>query len=169
MLRNRRRQERPATITSAPVVRTAVYLLPGQLHASATPCALTTIVGSCIAVCLYDEAAHVGGASHYLLPHPLSSGNPLRYGASAIPQLLREVERLGARRERLQAQVYGGAHIVGITPPGKQHLGSRNAEIARQLLAREGIPIVAEDAEGSHARKILFHTDTGMVWLRSLL
>jgi chemotaxis protein CheD len=146
-----------------------VYLLPGQLHASAVPCEILTIVGSCVAVCLCDAQARVGGANHYLLAQPLGHGNELRFGTAAIPRLVQALVELGARRERLEAKVFGGARIVAAAPPpGVLHLGARNVAIARELLARDGIRIVAEDVEGNHARRVLFQTGTGATQLKRL-
>jgi chemotaxis protein CheD len=164
------RDDDPLRVADVSVPRRAVYLQPGMLHASAAPCALTTIVGSCVAVCLHDAEARVGGVNHYLLPLPLRSGDDLRYGATAIPRLVHEVLQLGARHDRLEAGIFGGAHIGAITLPPVEHLhlGSQNAQIARELLTQEGIRIAIEDVEGNRARKIVFHTDAGMVWLRTL-
>jgi chemotaxis protein CheD len=168
MLCDARHHGDPEQIADLSVPRLALYIHPGELHASDTPCTLTTIIGSCVTVCLHDPEAGVGGANHYLLPHRLSSGNDLRYGEIAIPRLVQMTLNLGARRERIEAKVFGGAHIVATPHHGAQRLGSQNVQIAHRLLANERIPIVALDVEGDRARKIVFCTDTGLVRLKRL-
>lgn len=146
----------------------AVYLQPGDLHVGLTPCTLTTIVGSCVAVCIHDPGVQVGGANHYLLPYNLNSGEALRYGAVSIPRLVHELLRRGARKGRLEAKVFGGACMLTTLRARTQHLGAQNVQLAQRLLAEHGIPIVAQDVEGDRARRIFYRTDSGAVWLKRL-
>jgi len=146
----------------------SVYLQPGELHVGQTPCTLTTIVGSCVAVCMHDSDAQVGGANHYLLPYNLNSGDALRYGAVSIPRLVDELVRRGARKSRLEAKVFGGACMLMTARTRAQHLGAQNVRLAQRLLAEHGIPIVAQDVEGDRARRIFYRTDSGAVWLKRL-
>ncbi|WP_224242702.1 GAF domain-containing protein [Hyalangium gracile] len=166
----------PSTpVASAPLagelvgVRT-VYLEPGGLVAAARPTEVTTILGSCVAVCLWDEQLRMGGVNHFLLPSVLEGQQPSgRHGESAIPMLLKELERLGSQRQHLRAKVFGGAHMAGPPPPGaKPGLGQRNAEVARRLLEGLGIPILAEDLGGSAGRKLRFRTDDGTALIKML-
>jgi chemotaxis protein CheD len=145
-----------------------VYLQPGELHVGQTPCTLTTIVGSCVAVCIHDPGARVGGANHYLLPYNLNSGEALRYGAVSIPRLVDELLRRGARKGCLEAKVFGGACMLMTLRGPAQHLGAQNVQLAQRLLAERGIPIVAQDVEGDRARRIFYRTDSGAVWLKRL-
>ena len=144
-----------------------VYLLPGRLYVSSEPCAVTTILGSCVAVCLWDCALRAGGVNHYLLPHwagPHQSS--ARFGNLAVERLIAETLDLGGRRRDLRAKVFGGARILESPPEGAGHLGARNVEVARQILAHENIPIVAEDVGGNGGRKLVFHTEDGNAWVR---
>jgi chemotaxis protein CheD len=167
--RNRREIEQGAAAPGMPGEwGTAVYLQPGDLHVGATPCTVTTIVGSCVAVCVHDPGARVGGVNHYLLPYNLDSGEALRYGAVSIPRLVSEVLRAGGRRGHLEAKVFGGACMLASLRPRAEHLGAQNVQLACRLLAEQGIPIVARDTEGDRARKIYFRTDDGAVWLKKL-
>jgi chemotaxis protein CheD len=147
---------------------TGVYLQPGDLHVGLSPCRVTTIVGSCVAVCIHDAQAGLGGLNHYLLPYNLNSGEELRYGAVAIPRLVSELLRLGARKERLVAKVFGGACMLPALRDRAEHLGSRNVQLAYRLLAEHRIPIVARDVEGDRARKVVYQTGSGAVWLKKL-
>lgn len=148
----------------------AFYLEPGGLMAVSRPTEVTTILGSCIAVCLWDEWLRVGGINHFLLPTPPIGQPPSgRHGSAAIPMLVREMERLGSQRQHLRAKVFGGAHLMGLplldAPPP---LGLRNAELARRLLTELGITILAEDVGGGAGRKLRFRTDDGTALVKTL-
>ena len=139
-----------------------VYLHPGQLHASATACTITTILGSCVAVCLFDRVRGVGGANHYLLPYHAGhdQASP-RFGNVAVQSLLDRVLALGAVRRDLEAKLFGGACVLDAFRNGDNHLGTKNVEAARALLHAEGIPVRAEDVGGRRGRKLVFHVDDG--------
>lgn len=158
----------PPIEPEAPGLR-AIYLEPGGLVAAARPTEVTTILGSCVAVCLWDEQLRLGGLNHYLLPSSLSGQQPSgRHGDAAIPMLVAEMERLGSQRANLRAKIFGGAHMAGPPTPGKPGLGQRNAEIAQRLLAELGIPILASDLGGSSGRKLRFRTDDGTALIKML-
>jgi len=163
----------PATVPLAvaePSTFKAVYLQPGGVVATSRPTEVTTILGSCVAVCLWDEGLRVGGVNHFLLPTtPIGQPPSGRHGSAAIPMLLRELERLGCQRQHLRAKVFGGAHLIG-TPlsGGAPSLGGRNAELARRVLAEAGIAVLAEDVGGTLGRKLRFRTDTGTALIKML-
>jgi chemotaxis protein CheD len=155
--------------TVASGVRTA-YLHPGEIFTSATPTEVTTILGSCVAVCVWDAQLRVGGMNHFLLPSPPGAEQPsARYGDTAIPMLLREVEQLGGVRRNLRAKLFGGAAVgVEFRLSGRVQLGERNAELARRLLAESGISVVSEDLGGTSGRKLRFRTDDGTALIKKL-
>ena len=137
--------------------------------AFAEPYAVTTILGSCVALCLHDHQARVGGVNHYLLPLQLGRRDAPRYGSAAIPMLIDKLLALGARRDRLVAKVFGGACVMsGGDEQRRTHLGAQNTEVAFRLLAEEGIPVTAEDVHGNRGRKVVFHTDDGSAWVKRL-
>ncbi len=146
------------------------YLYPGQFFCSRSPVLVTTILGSCVSVCLTDRASRVGGVNHFLLPHWAGSGRATpRFGNVAISSLIEGLLQLGARLSSLEAKVFGGASVLGGHPAsGTLALGDRNVEVARRLLDQEGIPIVAEDVGGDRGRKLLFQSDDGTVWVKKL-
>ena len=146
--------------------RRSVYLHAGQVHAAAEPSSLVTVLGSCVAVCLWDREAGVGGMNHFLLPHPTLRERSPRFGAFAMPHLLEQVLGLGARRERLEAKVFGGACVIEAFRG--RNLGSENAELALKALEEARIPVVERDVGGRHGRKLVFHTDVGAAWVRRL-
>jgi len=151
---------------AAPEVH-AVYLHAGQLHVSPEPVQITTILGSCLAMCVWDEASGVGGMNHYMLPQDVGVNcNTPRYAKFAIRQLFDELLFAGARRSRLQARLFGGACVMASFQANGFDLGSRNVQVARQFLEDSGIPIVSEDVGGTHGRKVVFRTDTGLAMVR---
>jgi chemotaxis protein CheD len=144
------------------------YLPPGQKVASAEPCLVTTILGSCVAVCLTDRGAGVGGVNHFLLPQRVSAEQSLRFGQVAIPSLVDAVVALGARRARLVAKVFGGAQVLRPWARGGDHLGAQNVSLALLLLKDLGIPVVAQDVNGDRGRKLRYHTADGTAWVKRL-
>lgn len=161
---------RPAAAVPAPP--SAVYLHPGKMFAGAEPATVTTILGSCVAVCMFDAGRGVGGINHYLLPHwAAGSEGSARYGNVALRALLDRVVALGARREALQAKVFGGACVLAAfreAGPGAMHLGERNSELAAAFLAEASIPLVGRDVGGTRGRKLIFRTDDGTALVRTL-
>jgi chemotaxis protein CheD len=119
---------------------------------------LTAILGSCVACCLHDPLARVGGMNHFLLPGDVSSGDDsLRYGVNSMELLINGLLRRGARRDRLEAKLFGGARVLA----GLSDVGSQNAAFARRFLKAEGIPTVAESLGGDQARRVRFSPTTG--------
>ena len=155
---------------AAPAPARSVYLHPGKLFAAAEPATVSTILGSCVAVCLFDAEQGVGGVNHYLLPHWAAGAEAsARYGNVALAALLERVLALGARREALQAKVFGGACVLdAFRGDGAGHLGERNARLADGFLRGEGIAVAARDVGGSRGRKLLFRTDDGTALVRAL-
>lgn len=146
-----------------------VYLHPGHLHVSLVPCTMTTILGSCVAVCLWDPISRVGGMNHFLLAHhPAGEPDSARYGDSAVEQLISATLRAGGIQGKIQAKLFGGACVLGSATSGTHHLGLKNVMVARERLAAHGIRVVSEDVEGSRGRKIHFQTLDGVVLVRTL-
>jgi len=145
-------------------------LMMGQLHASARPCLISTVLGSCVAVCLWDVNARMGGMNHFMLPQWDGRGLPSpRFGNIAIPALLRAVLEVGARRSTLVAKVFGGGNVLGQGEmPAVLNVGHRNADYALAALEQEGIPVVAHRLRPTHGLKISFDTRSGDVLLRPL-
>jgi chemotaxis protein CheD len=157
-------------MTAGPECR-SVYLHPGQLVATREPTQVTTILGSCVAVCLWDPAGRLGGINHYLLPYGSEDGggSPARFGNLAIRMLVDAVLRLGARKVSLAAKLFGGACVLdAFDGDGARHLGARNVDSAVSALEQEGIPVVAADTGGRRSRKLVFRTDDGTVWLKAI-
>lgn len=149
--------------------RSSIYLHPGQIFASSEPTVVTTIVGSCVAICLWDSVHRQAGMNHYLLPYGAGEGpSGARFGNVAIERLIGRLLELGSRKKDLQAKLFGGACVIEAFKNRQNHLGRKNVELARRLLKREEISVVSEDVGGTNGRKLILHSDNGTVWVRSL-
>jgi len=149
--------------------RATAYLHPGHLFASAESYAVTTILGSCVAVCLWDPLTKIGGINHFLLPSFSGEGvaSP-RFGNVAIKELLDQLIHLGSQKHNLLAKMFGGACVLEAFRNRQHHLGTKNIDIARELLEAESIPLVGHDVGGQRGRKLIFHTDDGAAWVKPL-
>jgi chemotaxis protein CheD len=138
-----------------------INVIQGDFVISEDPNAvLTTVLGSCIAVCMYDQTRKIGGMNHFLLPsREGEEGANVRYGAYAMELLINGMLRKGAERGRLQAKMFGGASMMG----NLRDIGASNAAFARKFLSDEGIPCVADSVGGTSARRIRFWPTTGNV------
>lgn len=140
----------------------------GEMHASPTPVEVRTLLGSCVAACLYDPVAKVGGMNHFLLP----KGSPTellnaRFGVHAMETLINELMREGADRRRLVAKLFGGANVLAVVTQ-RPTVGERNAEFARAFLEREKIPLQASRLGGENGLEVRFHTHTGRVFVKPI-
>ena len=152
-----------------PAQRINVYLHPGQMIAAPESSAVTTILGSCVAVCLYDPPTGIGGMNHFLLPFDSGEGHAAgRFGDRAVPELIERLVALGAEPKRLQAKLFGGACVLEAFRDRDNHLGSQNVQVAQKILAAAAIPIVGADVEGQRGRKLIFYTDDGSAWVKPL-
>jgi chemotaxis protein CheD len=143
------------------------YLHPGEIHASGHPTRVTTILGSCVAVCLIDPRRHVAGLNHYLLPYaPASAHGSTRYGDIAFDVLVRRMLALGATRDGLMAKLFGGANVLHAFSDEARHIGAANVDLARAMLDRHEIPVVAEDVGGTRGRKVVFSVPDGSAWIK---
>lgn len=148
------------------------FLLPGEIAYSGEPAVLSTLLGSCVAVCLHDPRNGTGGMNHYMLPGPGESGARLtrgKYGNYAVPRLIEMAAQAGSRLTDLTAQVYGGGNVTGhlgsTGETGLYNIGDRNVLLAETMLHQLGVKITRRDTGGHHARKIHLDTSTGKVQL----
>ncbi|UBM61869.1 chemotaxis protein CheD [Candidatus Sulfidibacterium hydrothermale] len=139
------------------------YLYPANIFASREMYHITTLLGSCVAVCLYDTRQRFGGMNHFMLP--LWNGKGLaspKFGNIAIRQLVQKMEFLGSDKKDLIAKVFGGAAVLDVSSE-LFNVGSRNADVALSELKMLNIEVVASSIKGEKARKIIFNTFTGEV------
>jgi chemotaxis protein CheD len=150
--------------------KTLIFLTAGEYFATQDGEVLYTVVGSCIATCIYDKGKKVAGMNHFLLPgmvrpDEMLSSDVGRYGMFAMELLIGELIKLGARRNQLQAKLFGGGNVLQFRKGDGDVTGS-NIRFAKKFLELEGIPTVKEDLGGDRGRKILFFSDTNRVLLK---
>jgi chemotaxis protein CheD len=158
----------------------AVRILPGEYFASADGTVITTLLGSCVSVCLFDRGSSVGGMNHFMLPQVMLGSNATRcadpgtgscnsvcsarYGACAMRHLLMRLEELGASRSRLEAKLFGAGRVMA----GMSDIGQKNSEFALGYLQERGIRVVASDLGGFCPRKVSFFPATGRALVKRL-
>ena len=144
----------------------AVKVLPGEYFVSADDMVLMTVLGSCISACIWDGRVRAGGMNHFMLPDGDASDGFGRYGSYAMELLINEMLKRGARRESMQAKVFGGAQVMaGFT---SMNVGERNTKFVLDYLATERIPVVSQDVLDRHPRKVCFFPVTGKALVKRL-
>jgi chemotaxis protein CheD len=138
-----------------------VQIMQGDSYVTSQPNeVLTTVLGSCIAACIRDPKAGVGGMNHFLLPDGRSDGHDARrFGVNAMEVLINGLIKLGGARERFEAKLFGGANVL----PQLSDVGSRNVAFAKKYLGDEGIKLVGGDMGGSSPRRVQFWPVSGRV------
>ncbi len=149
----------------------AVKLLPGEYYVTSRDMVLTTVLGSCVSACVRDSIAGIGGMNHFMLPEDADPASrdaaaAMRYGVYAMEMLLNELFKAGARRERLEAKVFGGGAVLANMT--MLNIGDRNADFVLRYLQTEQVRITAQDLRGSLPRRINYFPMTGRVTLRKL-
>jgi chemotaxis protein methyltransferase CheR len=142
-------------------------IIVGEVRASSRPEWITTLLGSCVATCLYDDVNHVGGMNHFMLPSsdckPFESAS---YGVHAMEILINRIMNAGGERRYLKAKIFGGGNVIRT---GQQwDIGANNIAFAKQFLETEGFPLVASYTGGNVGMQIQFHTHSAKVLVRLL-
>ena len=144
----------------------AVKVLPGEYFVSTDDMVLMTVLGSCISACIWDGRIRAGGMNHFMLPDGEASDGFGRYGSYAMELLINEMLKKGARRESMQAKVFGGAQVMaGFTT---MNVGERNTKFVLDYLATERIPVVSQDVLDIHPRNVCFFPVTGKALVKRL-
>ncbi len=144
----------------------AVKVLPGEYFVSNEEIVIMTVLGSCIAACIWDGRARLGGMNHFMLPDGDTADGSGRYGSFAMELLINEMLKLGARRETMQAKIFGGGQVMaGFTT---MNVGERNTQFVQDYLSTERIPIVSQDVLDIHPRKVCFFPVTGKALVKRL-
>jgi len=158
----------PVPLTGKDFERLARNINPGG-WAIESERPIATLLGSCVAVCLFDPRLKIGGMNHFLLPSRTSASNAdtdvILNGDYAMEVLVNGLLNKGASKTRLVAKAFGGGTIVSSI---RMAIGERNAEFAHEWLDREGIPLVASDFSGPWSRKVIFVPMTGDAFCRRM-
>lgn len=145
-----------------------------DLQVCKAPDALTTLgLGSCIGACIYDPATKVAGMVHYMLPDSTrikNNQNIAKFGDTGIVEVIRLMEKMGAKRSRMTAKIAGGARMFALTSSSlpNMNVGDNNIEAAKQVLKSLGIPIIAEDVGLNYGRTIEFYAEDGSLIIKSV-
>lgn len=149
----------------------ASKILPGEYYVTRRNMVLVTVLGSCVAACIRDKTNGIGGMNHFMLPksthdkggwHTSSS----RYGAYAMEVMINQILKQGAKRENLEAKLFGGGAVI--KNMSAMSVGGDNAKFALEYLQKECIPVIAEDLLGELPRKVYFFPFTGKVLVKKL-
>ncbi|ABR88351.1 chemotaxis protein [Janthinobacterium sp. Marseille] len=151
--------------------RDAAKILPGEYYYTGKDMLIVTVLGSCVSACIRDRVTGVGGMNHFMLPDgggdadsPISAS--ARYGTYAMEILINDLLKAGARRENLEAKVFGGGNVL--SGFSSINVGERNAQFVRNFLKVENIRIVAEDLNDVHPRKVYYFPRNGKVLVKKL-
>lgn len=143
----------------------AAKVLPGEYYVSDEDIIIMTVLGSCIAACIWDSRLRIGGMNHFMLPEG-GADTSGRYGSYAMELLINELIKRGATREYMQAKVFGGGAVIsGMTT---MNVGERNTQFVLDYLATERIPVVSKDVMDIYPRKVVFFPVTGKAMVKRL-
>lgn len=146
----------------------AVKVLPGEFFVTDKDMVLVTVLGSCVSACIRDRQSAIGGMNHFMLPDAGSApaSGSARYGINAMEMMLNELYKRGARKQRLEAKVFGGGNVLASIVANQ--VGTRNADFVKGFLATEGIPVVGSDLLEEHPRKVYYFPASGKARVKAL-
>jgi chemotaxis protein CheD len=146
-----------------------IFLLPGQWAVPHEPSELTTILGPCVALCLFDRVRGIGGMNHFLLAVGGGAGRERsRYGDTSCEDLVQCFFASGSRAADIEARIVGGANVGRVPTADGESLGERNAEMARSVMRRHGISVGFEDTGGSNARRLRYRSGVGVLEVKTI-
>ena len=148
-----------------------IFLRPGEFHWGDTDTRIRTILGSCVAICLWHPKLKIGGMCHYLLPtrrvKPEGAPPDPRYGDEAMELIIAEIEKINTRPKDYHVKVFGGANMFSeIVADGSINVGSKNVTLAEELIEKHGFQLMAKNVAGTEHRSILLDLWSGDVWMK---
>lgn len=143
-----------------------VKVLPGEYFVCGDELLIVTVLGSCIAACLWDPSVQLGGMNHFMLPDGDASEPYGRYGSYAMELLINEMLSKGARRETMQAKIFGGGQVMQNFTT--LNVGERNTQFVQKYLQTERIPIVSRDVMDIYPRRVCYFPNTGKAMVKRL-
>ncbi len=143
-----------------------VHVQPGEFYVTRNDEILSTVLGSCVSVCIRDSRLGFGGMNHFLLPGDDGhvNGDVLRYGSYALERLINELVKYGGMRERFEVKLFGGGRVIN----GTLDIGRSNVDFVHRYLADEQLTIASESVGGTVARRVRYHPLTGKVMMMQL-
>ena len=153
----------------------AAKIGPGEYYFTKENILIVTVLGSCVSACIRDAKMGIGGMNHFMLPDSGELGkadkdNPtsasMRYGSYAMEVLINQLLKNGAKRENLEAKIFGGGNVLRSFTAN--NVGAKNANFVRDFLKNERINILGEDLNDIYPRKVYFFPQTGKVLVKTL-
>ncbi len=149
----------------------AAKIMPGEYYVTRREMLLVTTLGSCVAACIKDKTNGIGGMNHFMLPESASEqggwgATSTRYGTYAMEMLINQLIKLGAKRENMEAKLFGGGAVI--KNMSSINVGERNAKFGLDYLKTEGIPVVSKDLLDIYPRKVYYFPLTGKVLVKKL-
>ena len=149
----------------------AAKILPGEYYVTKREMLLVTTLGSCVSACVRDRTSGIGGMNHFMLPENVQEqggwgASSTRYGTYAMEMLINQLLKLGARRENLEAKLFGGGAVI--KHMSATNVGERNAKFGLDYMKTEGIPVIAKDLLDIYPRKVYVFPSTGRVLVKKL-
>ena len=150
----------------------AAKISPGEYYYTDKDMVIVTVLGSCVSACIRDTVTGIGGMNHFMLPDSASAdkdspvSESMRYGTYAMEVLINQLLRNGARRENLEAKLFGGGNVLKSFTT--INVGDRNAIFVRKFLKAEGIRVISEDLLDIYPRKVYYFPKTGRVLVKKL-
>ena len=147
-----------------------IFLKPGGLYISEEPAIVSTILGSCVSITIYNKRLMIGGICHALLPKGQASNGTgtFRYVDSAISYMLQKFETRGIEKDEMEVKLLGGADVLERMDGHTKSVGQQNRETALEIIRKERLNLKVSDVGGSLGRKIYFYTDTGRILLKRI-
>jgi len=145
----------------------AAKLLPGEFYATRQGEMITTVLGSCVAACIFDPSTGFGGMNHFMLPGDSSSSqddSSARYGLFAMESLINEILKCGCSKKNLQVKLFGGGAII----ENMSDIGKKNVHFAKTFLFSEGLELAGSDVGSIYPRKVNFFPSTGKAMVKRL-
>ncbi|SHJ83933.1 chemotaxis protein CheD [Malonomonas rubra DSM 5091] len=147
----------------------SLFLKPGELAVTNTPTRVSTVLGSCIALTLYNPRLKCGAICHAVLPQSGCEGGNFRYVDSAFGYMLERFQHMGIALHEIDVKLFGGSEVLRKQSPSPViSIGRSNIEAAKSLVAQKGLALKVEHVGGPVGRKIHFFTHTGVIYLRHL-
>lgn len=150
----------------------AAKISPGEYYYTDQDMVIVTVLGSCVSACIRDNISGIGGMNHFMLPDSAAAdkdspvSESMRYGTYAMEVLINQLLRNGARRENLEAKIFGGGNVLKSFTT--MNVGDRNAIFVRKFLKEERIRVLSEDLLDIYPRKVYYFPKTGKVLVKKL-
>lgn len=150
-----------------------VSIGPGEFYITEEDLIIQTVLGSCIAVCLYSETSPTVGMNHFMLPGKITKSHLIendagRYGMFSMELLINSILKEGIKKKDLKAKVFGGGNVIEFKDPAASRIGDNNVLFIKEYLDIENIPVISSHVGGVNARKILFFSHTKDVLLKKI-